>query len=320
MATARSSVRKRYDMSFKLKAVEVAETQSKEAAARQFKVDPKRIREWCAQKDKLIDTCMKKSGKSKRKRLKRAGRRPMDEDMEEVLFQWICEMREQHLRVSRRMIKEKAKTIKADFKASTGWLNLFLKRYSLSLKRKTTVSQTVPADVIPKLVSFVIHLRTMQKLHKFSYANIFAMDETACWMDMPGDTTLHHAGARTVTLKTTGHKKDHFTVILTARADGRKLKPFIVFKGKGTRLMKDLQKIPGVVVRFSSNGWMNDNLTSEYLQSMIGSLSFSKRLLIWDAYRCHTSEMTRAETSRLCLHTAIIPGGCTKYIQAADVS
>jgi len=44
-----------------------------------------------------------------------------------------------------------------------------------------------------------------------------------------------------------------------------------------------------------------------------------KRLLVWDAYKCHTSEAVKAEMSRLCMHTAIVPGGCTKYIQAANV-
>ena len=64
---------------------------------------------------------------------------------------------------------------------------------------------------------------------------------------------------------------------------------------------------------------MNDALTAQYLHSIIGSLSFTKRLLVWDAYRCHTSEATRAEVLRMGLHTAIVPGGCTKFIQAADV-
>ena len=36
------------------KAVETAEKSSKEAAAHQFGVDAKRIREWCSQKDKLV--------------------------------------------------------------------------------------------------------------------------------------------------------------------------------------------------------------------------------------------------------------------------
>ena len=67
----------------------------------------------------------------------------------------------------------------------------------------------------------------MQTQHKYSPENMFAMDETACWMDMPSDT-----GSRSVPLKTSGHEKDHFTVILTAKGDGTKMKPYVVFKGK----------------------------------------------------------------------------------------
>jgi len=52
---------------------------------------------------------------------------------------------------------------------------------------------------------------------------------------------------------------------------------------------------------------------------MFGTFSFTKRLLIWDAYKCHTSETVKAELKRMRMHTAIVPGGCTKYIQAADV-
>jgi hypothetical protein len=145
------------------------------------------------------------------------------------------------------------------------------------------------------------------------------MDETACWMDMPGDSTIHFTGSRSVSLKTTGHEKQHYTVVLTARADGTKLKPFVVFKGKGTRLIKELSTIPGVVVRFSSNGWMNDDLTIEYLKSVIGRLSFQKHQMIWDACRCHCSKTVKAECNRLRLHTATVAGGCTKFIQAANV-
>lgn len=145
------------------------------------------------------------------------------------------------------------------------------------------------------------------------------MNKTASWFDMPSDTTVVVTGSRAVPLKTTGHEKDHFTVILTARADGRKMKPYIVFKGKGTHLMKQLQGIPGIAVTFSSNGWMDDILTSDYLK-IIGQLSSNKRLLIWDAYKCHTSETAKEELCKLRIDTAIIPGGCTKFIQAVDVA
>ena len=111
-----------------------------------------------------------------------------------------------------------------------------MNRKGLSLRRRVTLCQTVPLDCIPK------------SLHKYQDSNIFAMDETACWMDMPSETTVTLTGARSVPMKTTGHERDHFTVILTAKANGTKLKPSVVFKGKGTRLIKLLEKIPGIIV------------------------------------------------------------------------
>ena len=73
MATAAtaSSVTKEthrcFSVSFKLHAVEIAEKNSKSNAARQFNVDVRRVREWCKQKDKLIEK--KRCGQSEKKRL-----------------------------------------------------------------------------------------------------------------------------------------------------------------------------------------------------------------------------------------------------------
>ena len=313
------SKRKTYNLSYKLKAVAATGKKSKEAVAREFGVDAKRIREWCKQKEKLLE--LKKKGKSKRRRLTGGGRKAQDEDMEDELFDWISGLRSRNLRVSYRMIREKAKELSNidGFSASKGWLQRFIKRKGLTLRRKTTVCQSTPANYIPKLIDFIGNVRRLRINHGYSNNCIFAMDETACWMDMPSDTTVDTIGARSIPIKTTGHEKSHYTVILTAKADGTKLKPYIVFKGKGTRLMASLKTIPGVVVRFSKNGWMNDSLTIDYLDSIIGRLSFGKRLLVWDAYRCHISEAVKGHTSQLRLDTAIVPGGCTKFIQGPDV-
>ena len=42
--------------------------------------------------------------------------------------------------------------------------------------------------------------------------------------------TVDKTGARTVAMKSTGHEKCQVSVCLTAKADGMKLKPFIVLK------------------------------------------------------------------------------------------
>lgn len=203
-------------------------------------------------------------------------------------------------------------TSHSDFRASRGWLERFLKRKHLSLRRKTTVCQKPPQDFILKLVTFVMMIRSLRIRYRYALDSIFAMDETPCWSNMPGSTTVEQTGARSVGVKTTGHEHSRYTVILSARADGVKLKPFVVFRGKGKRVESDLRSVSGVVIRFSSNGWMNDSLTIDYVRTIVGLLAFHKRLLIWDAYRCHISE---AELRRLKLHSAVVPGGCTKFVQ-----
>ena len=57
------------------------------------------------------------------------------------------------------------------------------------------------------------------------------MDETAVWNCMVSDTTVDKVGTKSVCLKTAGHEKVMVTVCLAAKADGTKLKPFIVFRG-----------------------------------------------------------------------------------------
>ena len=50
------------------------------------------------------------------------------------------------------------------------------------------------------------------------------MDKTSAWNDMVSNTTIDEQG-----VKTTGHEKCMVSVCLAAKADGTKLKPFVVF-------------------------------------------------------------------------------------------
>ena len=71
------------------------------------RVDLKRIREWAKQKE-VLEKLKKKRGNAKQKRLKGAGRKVRDEEVEKAVFSWIGEMRANNLRVSRRLIKAMA--------------------------------------------------------------------------------------------------------------------------------------------------------------------------------------------------------------------
>ena len=109
-------------------------------------------------------------------------------------------------------------------------LRIFLREMA-SLCAAGPVSQRLPQDLIPKVSSFVLRVRKLRQEHQYHLSTIENMDETPLWLDMPGDRTVARVGERSVSVRATGHDKSHFTDIPAAMADGRKLKPFIVFKG-----------------------------------------------------------------------------------------
>ena len=74
-----------------------------------------------------------------------------------------------------------------------------------------------------------LHRRLFRKSIPISV--IGNIDETSCWLDMPGEMTVKHVGTRFVPLRTTGNEKSGFTVVVAVMVDGWKLKPFIFLKG-----------------------------------------------------------------------------------------
>ena len=179
-----------YPLQFKLNAISYAVIHGNHAAERKLKVDRKRIREWREKKESIEKTVKNKKSKgSQRKRCEGAGRKPFSDKLDESILEWNHERRSKGLRVSRKIIMKKATIMyedmlkegesSSDFMASTGWLRGFMKRYGLSLRRKTSMAQEDPDQLIDKLVSFVLHVRRIAIKHAFfDAANIIAMDET----------------------------------------------------------------------------------------------------------------------------------------------
>ena len=114
------------------------------------------------------------------------------------------------------------------------------------------------------------------------------MDEMPIWADMPSTTTVNSRGVHTVPIKTTGHE-NRFTVCLTVKADGTKMKPYVVIPAAKVKSLQ-VASIPGVVVAATQNGWMNKNLTLDWIEKVWRNFSFAKRMLVWDSFKCHISD------------------------------
>ena len=95
------------------------------------------------------------------------------------------------------------------------------------------------------------------------------------------------------------------------------MKPYVVIPA--AKVKKELASIPGVVVAATRNGWMNENLTSDWVEKVWTNFSFAKRMLVWDSFKCHISDERKEQLKRYNTVMSVIPGGCTKYLQPLDV-
>lgn len=226
-----SGKRSSYTVKFKISAVKYAKEKNISEASRKFEVDRKRIREWVS----FYDAGKLQVQAPSRKHLSGGERKLRDADIDRDIFEWCSEKRSQRIRVTGKAVfLEAQRRFLAggitSFKASRGWLEKWKARHSVSTREKTTVAQKMPPQMEEKILSFHRFVIRMRKLRDYPISNIGNIDETAVYFDMPGSSTLHHKGEKTIIIRTTGHEKDKVTVILTAMADGRKLPPVVILR------------------------------------------------------------------------------------------
>ena len=159
-----------------------------------------------------------------------------------------------------------------------------------------------------KWISFNRFVIDERKLCACAMSEIGNMDETPMYFDMPGNTSVDFVGNKTIIIKTTGHEKQHLTVVLACLADGTKVKPMVIFKRK--TMPKD--KFPsGVLVKVQEKGWMNEGSTHTWLDEIwskqSGSLLKPTSLLEWHQFRAHLCESVKKKLHRNKTRQAINP-------------
>ena len=100
------------------------------------------------------------------------------------------------------------------------------------------------------------------------------MDETPVWADMVTGTAVESRDAKDVPLKIPGHENVRVTVCLTTKADGRKVKPFIVFVAEKweSKTLHDEFKSLCSIASFG-NSWVNEELNLRWGNEVLGNFS-----------------------------------------------
>lgn len=310
-----------YSFQYKLQVVEFAKGNSNHKAAKMFGVDRKRIIEWKKTEGKIREQLENGELKKSMKRHRGGGRRVRYSDIDQTVITWMEECRDKGVRVTGKGLKQECLRLhklngNQSFKASCGWLRSFMKRHNISFRRATHIAQKLPSELDEKRQNFLAYIIRMRRMRQYDLSHIGNMDETPIWVDMPGNSTLHQAGAKTVSMKTTGNEKTRITVMLAAMADGTKLNPLVLFKG-----VRPPKEIPnGIQVKMMPKSWANVEVMQYWLRN-VWRRQNQRRLLVWDSFSAHITPVVK-QNVRVDYNSdmAVIPGGCTSKLQPCDVS
>lgn len=308
-----------YTAGLKLKVIKCAEEVGNGAAGAKYSVSETSIRRWRSMKSKLSE-CKKtkKSFSGPRK-----GRFP---EIDSSVLSFFTEHRSKGFPVSRKALMLKAKEVANNngicFKGSRGWCEKFMKRESLSIRRRTTVCQKMPADFAEKISEYQTYVKKLHNKNNYELSQIGNADETPIFLDMPRNYTVNVKGEKQVIVKTTGNEKKRITVMLCVTADGGKLPPYVILNRK--TIPKETF-YEDVIVRAQKNAWMTSELMEDWLECVWdrrpkSSANIDDRsMLILDAFRAHLTDDVKARIAEGDNDLVVIPGGLTSKLQSLDV-
>ncbi|CAF4475491.1 unnamed protein product, partial [Rotaria sp. Silwood2] len=203
-------------------------------------------------------------------------------------------------------------------------------RHRLSLQRPKRQQKLPLTDVYKHVTAFYSYIRRANKwgpkrgpMGAFTPRNICNMDESP--IELFGDQSKRSINDIGTSNDIEGHltNKRFATLILTVFAeDNSRMGPILIFKGQGhVTLIDRAQYAQGVHVFFTPKGVINGTTMDRYVQSWWSKVRDPHpKLMIADSANPHLNADVIRDLRKKRVVVAIIPKGCTMYVQVLDVS
>ncbi|KFM75291.1 Pogo transposable element with KRAB, partial [Stegodyphus mimosarum] len=291
-----STKRKSYSVEYKKGIVEDSRIVNLVAFCKEKMLDLRMVRKWRADYDYL---CQLVDQGNEKKRRVGSGRQPLFSELEDCIWEWIAGRRAMALVVRRADIQKFAleTAIEFDistkeFKASSHWLDNFLKRYELSLRRSTTLFKLENNEVVKRALALKLFVDGID-FSKYQLSNMIAMDETT-------------------------YDSARVTCILAIRLDGKKVSPFLITKGKKDQI----QRVSGIYVIESEKTWCTQAIIRKWVDFMLPPLLRGQNggLLVRDSASTHRAKDMKHFLAERKIDQIMIPAGMTGYLQTLDIA
>lgn len=298
------------------------------AIARSYGLQTNQIRSWRQKVGQLVQT--KKSKKSLCR-----GAPGRLHAFEEEIVGWILQYREAGVPLAYKHVVLKAIELNPNFDELSEavqyhTIRRLCIRNCIVVRRVTHTAQVHPQETVDQALQWLQIMRPIVSAPGVDQALVINMDQTPVYMSMHPPVSLNLQGQKTVHGRRTADKGSRFTACLAVSANGDKLKPFLIFKGKvGGRIeTREFPQNPhGDVVHLcvQESAWQDERNMLQWIDAVFVPYVQQRAqgivpvLLVLDHFSVHWTADVRARLETLGITTHKIPPGCTGLVQPIDV-
>ncbi len=264
------------------------------------------------------------------------GRPSSLQSIQDEMITWLTNMRANGVTVSVRMASIRAKKLMPSLQRAKkkryslfAVVRRFLRSNGFTVRTITHTAQEHPDVAKEKAKAFVVGTRPFFSQQNRHQAYILNMDQTPYNVKDAPSRTLAERGSRSVDGKTPKTSVGRISCFLTVCADGSKLPPLLVYKGKpGGSVEREFSQddFPqeGIFCCVQENAWTDERVMLLWVKKVLKPYAEKAPegivpYLLLDSYKCHTTQPVVRAIEDLGVEWDIIPGGCTGLAQPIDV-
>ena len=208
----------------------------------------------------------------------------------------------------------------------------FLERNNLRIRKASHIGQPLPdnaTDLIYEYLYKIINKRRILNINDSELFRIINCDETAIYFENPSTKTIDVKGLKEIIINIDGNEDKKISALLSITADGRKLPPFLIFKGKEDKIIeKELSsnyhvKKKNIFAVCQNRGWCDTNIFLKWYKNIFlyyeQFVAKKPCLLILDKAPSHYNDKISNEFNINRTNYIYIPGGLTRYLQPLDI-
>ncbi|CAF1017098.1 unnamed protein product [Rotaria sp. Silwood1] len=334
--------RRQWNAQEKLKIIsELNKGVSLHALELRYKCTRKMIRDWKNNENKLIKLVKDQGGKGKkRKRLDGGGAKLSYANLDDRLIRWYRSKRglnQADVNVSKEKVTFKGMVregyrICSELKTnqpSNKWFTRFLKRHRLSLQKPVRKQKISLSEAHISINKFHSYLRKCSQwgpkrgpMGCFVESDICNMDESP--LSLWGDQSRRSINDINTRNEIEGcfENKRFATIMLCVFPErNHRVEPVLLFRGTGkVSSSEEKHYSPNVKVFFTPKAFINMPTLEKYITWWLKKVKDGNRkLFITDSCTSHLNENLKKRMRDEGISMAIIPTGCTQYIQLLDV-